>query len=100
MMKLYWSVDQIPELAGLSPEQKKQAMQFCIKKYAFRLWQLWLCIFVLVALTLVAKSIIQFSGTIADAITGFISGGFAWLTVLNSLRPQLNDYARKNFTNS
>jgi hypothetical protein len=94
-----WSIDAMPELTGLSPEQKKQALQFCVKKYAFKLWQTWLCIFVVASLSLVPRSIFNFTGMIADAMTGGISGMAGWLTTINALRPRLHDYARKNFTN-
>jgi hypothetical protein len=99
-MKLYWSIDKIPEFAGLLPEQRKQALQFCVKKYAFTLWKIWLCVlFVLVSLFLVARLIFNFSGTIYDAITGGISGMVGWVTLINALRPRFHDYVRKNFTN-
>jgi hypothetical protein len=99
-MKIYWSIDQIPELAGLSPAQKKQAFQFCMKKYALKLWQTWLCLFVLISLSLFIRSIFHFTGSIADAMTGGVCGLVGWLTLINALRPHLSDYARKNFANS
>jgi uncharacterized membrane protein (DUF4010 family) len=98
-MKLYWSIDEIPELSGLLPKQKKQALQFCMRKYAFRLWQLWLCVLVIASLSIAARLIFQFNGTIADAIVGGICGMAGWLISINALRPQLRDYVRKNFTN-
>lgn len=98
-MKLYWSIDKIPELAGLSPEQKKQALQFCLKKHAFKLWQAWLCFFVMIFLGLAIRSSLQFTGSIADAITGGVTGLIVWLTLINALRPHFQNYARKNFTN-
>jgi hypothetical protein len=98
-MKLYWSIDKIPELAGLSPQQKKQALQFCIKKHAFKLWQTWLCLFVSIFLSLAVRSAFQFTGSIADGITGGFTGLIAWFTLLNALRPHFQNYVRKNFTN-
>jgi hypothetical protein len=98
-MKLYWSIDKIPEFAGLLPKQQKRALRFCVKKYALRLWQTWVCIFVMISLSLAARSIFQFSGTISDAITGGICGLAVWLTLINVLRPHLHDYVRENFTN-
>lgn len=99
-MKLYWSIDKLPEFVGLLPQQKKQALQFCMKKYAFKLWQTWLCIFIVISLSVAARLIFQFTGTISDAITGGISGMAVWLTLINVLRPHLHDYVRKNFMNT
>jgi len=36
-MQIYWTLNQIPELQGLTPEQTKQAWQFCYKKYALNI---------------------------------------------------------------
>jgi hypothetical protein len=47
IMQFFWTIDQIPELQGLSKEQTKEAWQFCYKKYAFKHWQSWVSLFAL-----------------------------------------------------
>jgi hypothetical protein len=95
-MQFYWSTDQIPELAGLSPEQKKQAVQFCYKKYALKHWQSWLSLFVLGILVTVGS---RFFGVIGSAIGGGIGGAIFGVTTTNMLRPHLLDYVSKHFAN-
>ena len=96
-MQFYWSINQIPELAGLSPEQAKQAWQFCYKKYAFKHWQSLMSLVVLGILVAVGS---RFFGVIGSAIGGGIGGGIFGFTTTNVLRPHLRDYVSKHFTNA
>ncbi|CAN1210502.1 Glycine zipper family protein [Tumidithrix helvetica PCC 7403] len=101
-MQFYWSINQIPELASLTPEQKKQAWQFCYKKYAFKHWQIWaslvslgLLVAVCTKLFNVGNSVV--SAAIGGAIGGGLGGGIFGVTTTNVLRPHLIDYANTHF---
>lgn len=98
-MKFYWSINKIPEIAGLSSEHKKQTVLFCMKKNIFKLWQSYLCFFVLIFLAMVIKVNFKFTGSIADGITGGGIGFIFWLVMINVLRPQFQNHVRKNFPN-
>ncbi|PZO38155.1 MAG: hypothetical protein DCF19_16930 [Pseudanabaena frigida] len=94
-MQFYWTINQIPELAGLTPEQTKEAWQFCYKKYAFKHWESWVSLFVLGILVAVGT---RYLGIIGAAIAGGIGGGIFGLTATNVLRPHLQDYVSNHFT--
>jgi hypothetical protein len=96
-MQFYWSINQIPELAGLSPEQKKQAWQFCYKKYAFKHWQSWVSLFGIGMLVVLGTKLFNLGPVIGGAIGGGIGGGIFGVTMTNVLRPHLRDYADSHF---
>jgi hypothetical protein len=95
-MQFYWSINQIPELAGLTPAQSKEAWQFCYKKYAFKHWEVWVSLFVLGLL--VAFGSKAFGGIIGGAIGGGLGGGIFGVTSTNVLRPHLGDYVSSHFS--
>ena len=95
-MQIFWTINQIPELQGLSPEQTKEAWQFCYKKYAFKHWQSWVSLF---ALGILAAAGSKF-GIIGAAIGGGLGGGIFGLTATNVLRPHLQDYVSTHFKNT
>ena len=95
IMQFFWTIDQIPELQGLSKEQTKEAWQFCYKKYAFKHWQSWVSLFALGILAAVGSRF----GIIGAAIGGGIGGGIFGFTTTNVLRPHLQDYVSTHFKN-
>ncbi|MEE3716718.1 hypothetical protein V2H45_08170 [Tumidithrix elongata RA019] len=102
-MQFYWSIEQIPELAGLTPAQKKQAWQFCYKKYVFTHWQSWVSLFALGLLVSVGTKLFNLgnsvtSSAIGGAIGGGLGGAIFGVTTINVLRPHLIDYANTHFT--
>jgi hypothetical protein len=100
-MKFYWSIAQTPELAGLSPEQVKQASQFCYKKYAFKHWETWASlVFLGLLFGVLTSSSRGLSPIIGGAIAGGIGGGIFSLTTINVLRPHLRDYVSTHFPSS
>jgi preprotein translocase subunit SecF len=44
----------MPELAHLPPKQRQKVLQACIRKYAFRHWQTWVCVFLLGIIIVIA----------------------------------------------
>lgn len=96
-MQIFWTINQIPELQGLSPEQAKQTWQFCYKRYAFKHWQSWVSLFVLGILVSVGS---KSFGIIGAAIGGGLGGGIFGFTTTNVLRPHLQDYVSNNFKNA
>jgi hypothetical protein len=95
-MQIFWTLDQIPELQGLSKEQIKEAWQFCYKKYAFKHWQSWVSLFLLGIFAAMGSKF----GIIGAAIGGGLGGGIFGLTATNVLRPHLQDYVSTHFKNS
>jgi hypothetical protein len=95
-MQIYWTINQIPELQGLSPEQTKQAWQFCYKKYTFKHWQSLASLLVVGILAGVGSRF----GVIGAAIGGGLGGGIFGLTATNVLRPHLQDYVNTHFKNT
>lgn len=96
-MQIFWTIDQIPELQGLSKEQIKEAWQFCYKKYAFKHWQSWVSLFAVGILVAIGGS--RF-GIIGSAIGGGLGGGIFGFTTTNLLRPHLQDYVNSHFKNT
>jgi hypothetical protein len=94
-MQFYWSLSQIPELAGLSPEQAKQAWQFCYKKYAFKNWQSLASLFAVGVLAVIGSK--AFGSMLGAALGGGIGGAIFWLVTANVLRPHLRDYVSRHF---
>lgn len=94
-MQIFWTINQIPELQGLSPEQTKQAWQFCYKKYAFKHWQSWVSLFALGILVAIGSKF----GIFGAAIGGGLGGGIFGLITTNVLRPHLQDYVSTHFKN-
>ncbi len=93
-MQIYWTIEQIPELASLKPEQAKQAWQFCYKRYVFKHWQVWASLSVLgILAALGSKSF----GIIGAAIGGGIGGGIFGVVSMNVLRPHLQNYVSSHF---
>jgi hypothetical protein len=95
-MQFYWSINQIPELAGLTQQQIKEAWQFCYKKYAFKHWEVWVSLFVLGVLVAIGSGLFRVIGA---AIGGGLGGLIFGLTTSNVLRPHLHDYVSTHFTN-
>jgi hypothetical protein len=95
-MKIYWTINQIPELAGLTPDQSKEAWQFCFKKYAFKHWEVWVSLFAIGLLVVVAQFVL--GGIIGAAIGGGLGGGIFGVTCTNVLRPHLRDYVSSHFS--
>ena len=95
-MQFYWSISQIPELAGLTKEQAKQAWQYCYKQYALKHWQSIASLVVLGVLVAVGTRF----GMIGGAISGGIGGGIFGLVTTNVLRPHLQEYVNEHFSSS
>ncbi|MEI6331857.1 MAG: hypothetical protein WCP16_21655 [Pseudanabaena sp. ELA645] len=95
-MKIYWTINQIPELAGLTPDQSKEAWQFCFKKYAFKHWEVWVSLFAVGLLYTLGSN--AFRGIIGGAIGAGIGGGIFGVTATNVLRPHLRDYVSSHFS--
>ncbi|WP_055075891.1 hypothetical protein [Pseudanabaena sp. 'Roaring Creek'] len=96
-MQIYWSTEQVPELANLKPEQSKQAWQFCYKKYAYKHWQVWASLSLLGILAALGS---KYFGIIGAAIGGGIGGGIFGVVSVNVLRPHLRDYVSSHFADS
>ncbi|WP_019501625.1 hypothetical protein [Pseudanabaena sp. PCC 6802] len=94
-MQFYSSIHQIPELAGLSPEQAKQAWQFCYWKYAFKNWQSLACLFAVGVLAVIGSKF--FGPVLGAAIGGAIGGALFWFVTANVLRPHLRNYVSHHF---
>ncbi|MBW4522930.1 MAG: hypothetical protein KME16_25100 [Scytolyngbya sp. HA4215-MV1] len=94
-MKVYWSIKEIPELANLSPEQRKQAWGDCYKKYALKSWQSWVGIGVMAMLIIVGIKL--FGPILGGAIGGGLGGGIWSVILTNYLRPYLKNYVEQNF---
>ncbi len=94
-MKIYWTIQSLPELANLPLEKQQQAWQTCYQKYALQSWQSWGCLGLTVALILVAIAIVGpgFGGLIGGGLGGVIWG----ITLINSLRPRLKTYVEQHF---
>ena len=95
-MQIYWTINQIPELAGLTPDQSKEAWQFCYKKYAFKHWEVWVSLFAVGLLVAVGSKVL--GGIIGSAIGAGIGGGIFGVTSTNVLRPHLRDYVSSHFS--
>jgi hypothetical protein len=94
-VKIYWSIKDIPKLANLSPEQRKQAWGECYKKYALKSWQSWVGLGVMAML--IAVSAKQLGPIVGGAIGGGLGGGIWAVILTNYLRPHLKAYVEQNF---
>ncbi len=96
-MQIFWTIDQIPELQGLTKEQVKEAWQFCYKKYAFKHWQSWVSLSLVGVFVAIGGS--RF-GIVGSAIGGGLGGGIFGFITTNVLRPHLQDYVNLHFKNT
>ncbi len=92
-MKIYWSNQDIPELAHLPLATQKQAWKVCYRDYAFKHWQTWLSVGVISALVTVGLR----AGTAGVAIAGGLGAGVFSQTVTHVLRPHFRKYADEQF---
>ena len=94
-MNFYWSINQIPELKSLTPEQAKQAWQSCYKTYALKKWQSWVALGILGILCAVGN---RYFGIIGSAVGAGLGGGIFGVTTTNILRPHLAEYVSSHFS--
>jgi hypothetical protein len=95
-LRIFWSLQDIPELAHLKPEQQKVAFRECYQKYLFSLWQTWVACGVMSSLVTIGMSINPFVG---GAIGGAIGGALLAIIITNALRPKLKAYVNHHFAN-
>lgn len=88
-MKIYWSADSMPELTNFPPKQRQKILQACIRKYAFRHWQTWACLFVLGVIIVVAG---RYAGTLGTAIVGGILFGIITAVMNTAVYPDVKRY--------
>ena len=69
-MRIYWSLDSVPELAYMSKSERTLAWWTCCKK-AFRHWQTWL-----------ALAVLGLSGPAGERIGTLIFGDLSWMALL------------------
>jgi hypothetical protein len=95
-MKLYWSINSIPELADLPKEKRKEVWKSCHIK-CFLHWQIWASA-VLFGLGVAAGSALgefyygRIGGTIGAAIAGGIVGIIGWEIKVSVVRPLIRVY--------
>jgi hypothetical protein len=87
-MKLYWSLQDIPELAPLSQRQRREAWQECYQTYAFKHWQVHLSLGLFSGLVTVSLPV----GVAATVVAAVLGGLIYQQTVMHTLRPRLKQY--------
>ncbi len=93
-MKIFWSLQDIPELAPLDVEQRKIAFRECYQKYLFSLWQTWLACGLMSSLVTIGMAVHPIIG---GAIGGAIGGLLLSVIITNALRPKLKAYVSHHF---
>jgi hypothetical protein len=93
-MKIFWSLQDIPELAHLELAQQQTAFRECYQKYLFSLWQTWLACGVMSSLVTIGMSI---NPIIGGVIGGAIGGLVLSVIITNALRPKLKAYVSHHF---
>jgi hypothetical protein len=94
-MQIFWSIKDIPELAGLNDNQQKTAFRECYQKYLFSLWQTWAACGLMSTLVTVGMSV--FGPIIGAGLGGAIGGGLLGIIITNALRPKLGAYVAHHF---
>jgi hypothetical protein len=93
-LKIFWSLQDIPELSHLTPEQQKLAFRECYQKYLFSLWQTWLACGLMSAFVTIGM---HFNPVLGGAIGGAIGGALLGIIITNALRPKLKAYVNHHF---
>jgi len=99
MMNIYWSATQIPELAGLSANQRKQMIRrFCFNDRIMLFFRL-LIWGVLVGLGRKLADSLQFGvfgSLICCAVAGAIAGFITCAIGMARIRPRMRQYLEQN----
>ncbi|MGD0573111.1 MAG: hypothetical protein ABSB11_08840 [Sedimentisphaerales bacterium] len=98
-MKFYWSINSIPELAGLPKQNRKKAWRKTHLKYFFKVGVIStvLDVFFIVVGCLFGQIYYGFGGgLIGIVIAGGIGGTIAWELEANLIRPCLREYLNSN----
>ena len=109
-MKIYCGWKDVPELAGLSPKERREVVRDCFSRYGFGLWQFWaglLAIAVFGALGMAIgvtlqyglglSAVVHYACQFLGLMIGLLIYGLIYYSiVLERLRPHIRDYlARK-----
>jgi hypothetical protein len=89
-MKIYWSAENTPELASLTPKQRKQVYNVCCRRYALKRWEFWASLVVLLTAVMAGTKVV--GGAVGGAIAGGVGGGVTSVVLTNTLRPQFKEY--------
>ena len=57
-MRIYWNIKSVPELAGLSKQEREQVLK-AFRSKAFRHWQTWVAFVALIVWLLVVVSLVD-----------------------------------------
>lgn len=105
-MKVYRGFKDVPELAALSRQQRREVVQACWRPFIYREWSFWVGIFLIhflgfvgVVIGLILQDQIGVSdwGLYACSVTGALIGGLAcslifYTILIERFRPHLREY--------
>jgi membrane associated rhomboid family serine protease len=94
-MQIFWTIQDIPELAGLNEDQQRTAFRTCYQKYLFSLWQTWAGCALMS--TIVSICMAAFGPLLGAPIGGAIGGVLLGVIITNALRPKLRAYVAHHF---
>jgi hypothetical protein len=95
-MKLYWSINSIPELTDLPNEKRKEVWAVCQSR-CFRNWQTGISIVLMGVCIAAGIKLGKFyyghiGGIIGAVIAGGIGGSIIWEIKVNIVRPHIREY--------
>jgi hypothetical protein len=82
----------MPVLANFPPKQRQKVLQVCTRKYAFRYWQTWVCVFLL-AVTIVITG--RYAGMLGTAIVGGLSFSIMTIVINTAIYPDVKKYVER-----
>jgi hypothetical protein len=103
-MKIYWSYKYVPELAALSPRERRAVVRSCFWRFT-RHWQCWLALAAYLVCGLVGVlvgALLEFAVGLPPAVhfvcvvLGACVGAIIWCqVVLEQLRPDFRQYLER-----